>query len=229
MSEKTKRSVRDAAQPTRIQAPKELDERLILLTESDSERAASFRLLRHRLQTECGNPKTIGITSPLRGEGKSTCAVNLALALSEAGRARVALVEANFRRPQLAKIFGFEPAPCFSEQLEAHRKDRDAPWGVVEMYSPHLHVLALASSVRRRPLVDGPLFSLAIGSLKQAGYDYIVVDAAQVIGQADALVVQESVENMLLVARSGQTPGRDLREAIDQLGNQKMAGVMLLE
>src|SRR5262245_780030 len=57
--------------------PTELDPRLILLREPDSERAASFRLLRYRL-AERGNPRAIVVTSAEPRSGKTTCAVNLA-------------------------------------------------------------------------------------------------------------------------------------------------------
>src|SRR4051812_33115113 len=71
--------------------PVDPDHRLILLRDPDSARAASFRVLRHRLEQR-GNPRTIAVTSAEEGEGKTTCAANLAMALGECERARVLLV-----------------------------------------------------------------------------------------------------------------------------------------
>src|SRR5438477_583444 len=91
--------------------PADPDERLILVRDPDSARAASFRVLRHRLQ-EKGDPRVIAVTSAGPREGKTTCAVNLALALGECGRAKVLLIEANLWTPALAPLFGFMPPEC---------------------------------------------------------------------------------------------------------------------
>src|SRR5262249_31102421 len=90
------------------------DPRLVMVRAPDSPAAAAFRVLRHRL-IERDGLRTVLVTSPRVGEGKTTCAVNLALALCEAGRARVLLLEANFRRPAIARMLGFRPPVCFSE------------------------------------------------------------------------------------------------------------------
>src|SRR5262249_15229547 len=138
-----------------FKVPENPDKRLILIRNPDSACAASFRVMRHRLQ-ERGNPRTVAVTSASKKEGKTTCAVNLALALGECGRARVLLVEANLRAPSLAPLFGFMPPECFSIQLSRHRDKPEGVWSVVEVNSPSLHVLAVSPVAGARPLVDGP-------------------------------------------------------------------------
>ncbi|MCA1663412.1 MAG: hypothetical protein LC659_03940 [Myxococcales bacterium] len=163
--------------------PDDPDARLILVREPDSARAASFRVLRHRLQ-ERGDPRVIAVTSAGRKEGKTTCAVNLALALGECGRARVLLVEANLRAPSLAPLFGFMPPECFTAQMARHKEKPLDAWSVVEVFSPYLHVLAVkpVDGGAGKPLLDGPGFSIAMEMLAQAGYDYVVVDTPPVLG-----------------------------------------------
>jgi Mrp family chromosome partitioning ATPase len=208
--------------------PEDPDERLILLREPDSARAASFRVLRHRLQ-EHGDPRRIAVTSALPREGKTTCAVNLALALGECNRARVLLVEANLRAPSLAPLFGFMPPEGFATQLTRHKDKPEEAWSVVEVYSPSLHVLAVKPEAEGRPLLDGPAFAIAIEMLSQAGYDYIVVDTPPVLGAADVNLVEDCVDGVLFTAWSGATPARALRQAVEQLQPAKLLGVTLLD
>lgn len=143
------------------------DPRLILVANPDSQRAARFRILRHHLMDH-GRPQIIVVSSPSRGEGKTTCAVNLACALAECGRARVLLVEATVRRPQLAGMFRFVPPWCFAEQLSAHRHQPLLPWGVVEMPDLWLHVAAINPRVSQRQLLDAPAFAIAMERLRIA-------------------------------------------------------------
>ncbi len=209
-------------------APPETDPRLILVREPDSVRSASFRIMRHRLH-ERGNPRVVAVTSAGPREGKTTCAANLALALSEFGRAKVLLLEANFRAPQIAVLFGFLPPECFSVQLQRHRDRPLDPWSIVEAFSPALHVLAVKPGEADRPLLDAPAFAIAIEMLLRVGYDYIIVDTPPVLGSADVNLIEDYVDAVVLTARSGRTLGRSLREAIDQLSPRKLLGVTLID
>ncbi|HZS41696.1 MAG TPA: P-loop NTPase [Polyangia bacterium] len=206
------------------------DPRLILLREPDSPRAASFRVLRHRL-AEQNDPRTIVVSSAEAGDGKTTCAVNLALALGECGRARVLLVEANLRAPTLAALFGFLPPECFSAQLERHRERPLDPWSVVEVGSPSLHVVAVkpGASTEGRPLLDGVAFGIAIDMLKRGGYDYLVLDTPPVLGSADVNLIEDFADGVLLAARSRKSSSRALRRAVEQLQPGKILGVTLLD
>ncbi|RMH38847.1 MAG: tyrosine-protein kinase family protein [Deltaproteobacteria bacterium] len=204
-----------------------LDERLIMVREPDSERAAAFRVLRHQVVRH-GDPQVIVVTSPLPGEGKTTAAVNLALALGECGRARVLLAEANFTRPCLSAVFGFEPPWCFSQQIAHHRHEADQKWSVVEVPPHGIHVAAADLRSDRVPLVDAPAFAFAIEQMRLAGYDYIVIDAPAVLGSAEVNLLQDAADGVLLVVRGGSSRRRELRAAVEQLAPETLLGVALL-
>jgi Mrp family chromosome partitioning ATPase len=208
--------------------PVDPDPRLILLCEPDSPRAASFRVLRHRLEQR-GNPRVIAVTSSEAGEGKSTMAANLAMAIGECERAKVLLVEANLRTPSLAALFGFLPPTCFALQLYAHREKPLDPWAVVECFSPSLHVLAVKPGQESRPLLDGPAFTHAMDMLKNAEYDYIVVDTPPVLTSADVNLIEDTCEGVLFTGWSGRSSGRSLRHALDQLAPSKILGFALMD
>jgi Mrp family chromosome partitioning ATPase len=206
----------------------ELDERLVLVNDPDSERAAAFRVLRHHL-LEAGRPQVVVVSSPRPDEGKTTVAVNVALALAECGRAKVLLVETNVRRPQLAEVFQFTPPWCFAEQLAAHRHQPMLPWGFVDIPQVWLHVAAINPRLEQNQLLDAPAFAIAMDRLRLGGYDHIVIDSPPVLGSADVNLIQDAADGALLVARGRTSTSRDLRLAMDQLSPAKILGTVLLE
>jgi Mrp family chromosome partitioning ATPase len=209
--------------------PGELDQRLVLLRDPDSPRAASFRVLRHRLQRS-GDPSIIAVTSAQAGDGKTTCAANLALALGECNRAKVLLVEANFRAPGISPLFNMRPPSDFAIQVERHKSHPLDAWTVVDLRPTGLHVVAVdPAPEKRKPLVDGPALSYAISALKRAGYDYIVLDTPPVLGSADVNLIEDVADGVLMVARAGRSPARALSRAIDQLEPARLMGLVLLD
>ncbi len=195
------------------------DPRLVLLTDPDGARSVSFRLLRDNLLSK-RLPRVLAVTSPVKKDGKTTCALNLALSLSEG--ARVLLVEGNLQEPQLAQIFGIDDAVPSMPNM---------PWlgnyKVVEL-SPTFHVSA--PSVRTLPQrFDKTWFEQLFGSFRRFNYNFIVIDCAaledsptmaQLIGMADAT---------LLAVRSGVTTARSLRRASEQIPTGRGIGVALID
>jgi len=204
------------------------DPRLALVIDPDSERAAQFRVLRHHL-LEVGRPQCVVVSSPMAGDGKTTVALNLALALAECGRAKVLLAETHVRRPQLAQILRFVPPWCFAEQLATHRSQPMMPWSLVDIPSLWLHVAAINPRIDKSQLLDGPAFAIAMERLRAAGYDHIVIDAGPVLGSADVNLMADAAECVLLAVHARRSTARDLRRAIEQLGASKVIGTVLVE
>src|SRR5512133_2727117 len=86
--------------------------RLAVLAAPESAAAEQYRVLYQRiLRLATRRPlRVLAVTSSGRGEGRTTTAANLALTAAEEGRATV-LVEADLRRPSLARLFGLAPRP----------------------------------------------------------------------------------------------------------------------
>jgi Mrp family chromosome partitioning ATPase len=204
------------------------DSRLVLVADPDGDRAASFRVLRHHL-LEAGRPQVVVVSSPSPGEGKTTTAINLALALAECGRAKVLLVETHLRHPQLASAFRFVPPWCFAEQLAAHRHQPMLPWSMVDIPQLWLHVAAVNPRIEQSQLLDAPAFAIAMERLRIGGYDHIVIDTPPVLGSADVNLIQDAADGVVLAIRARHTTARQLRRAVDQLGANKVIGTVLLE
>jgi Mrp family chromosome partitioning ATPase len=206
--------------------PSSLDPRLVVLCEPSSAAARNYRLLQHRLVAR-SDPRVIAVTSAVPGEGKTTCAANLALVLADQTFARVLLIEANVRRPALAKTFGFEPADSFIDQL-VQGLDTRPPYLVARIRSTRLHVAALRASTPRGQRLDRLRLGLALSELRRH-YDYIVIDAASVFESADADIVGECADGVVIAARAARSRRGPLRRAIDQLSPAPMLGVVLLD
>ncbi|HEY5925088.1 MAG TPA: hypothetical protein VIV11_25575 [Kofleriaceae bacterium] len=204
------------------------DPRLSMVIDPDSERAASFRVLRHHL-LQLGRPQVIVVSSALRGEGKTTTALNLALALAECGRSKVLLAETHVRRPQLAGALKLVPPWCFAEQLAAHRHQPMLPWSLVEIPQLWLHVAAINPRIEKTQLLDAPAFTIAMERLRLGGYEHIVIDAPPVLGSADVNLMADSADAVVFALRARQTNTRDVRRAVDQIGSSKVVGTVIVE
>lgn len=170
---------------------------LITQVSSQSPRAESFRQLRTNLQFAhvSHKSKTVLVTSPLPGEGKSTTATNLALAMAEAGQS-VALVDADLRRPMVASYLGLESSAGLTTALvgSANVNDLLQPWGANE-----LHVLT-SGQIPPNPseLLGSEAMKQLITTL-ESQFDSVVIDAPPLLPVTDAAVLAQQVGGVILV------------------------------
>lgn len=203
-----------------------LDARLCMLLAPSSSQARSFRLLQHRLLAK-QDPRVIAVSGAEPGAGKTTCAANLALALSEAALSRVLLVDANLARPGLGDLFDFVPSDSFMIKL-LRSEDCSLPLPVASVAGLNLHLAALEPSVSIGKRLDRLLFAQAIQTLR-ASYDYIVIDAASSSESADLNDIAQCCDGVVLVARSGQTRVDALKRTVAELQPANVLGTVLLD
>ncbi len=189
---------------------------LVSLDDPDSDAAEAYRTLRAALQFIAvgSDVRVVQVTSPGSGEGKTTTAANLAVALTRAGK-KVVLVDGDLRRPRIHSLFDLEASPGLTDVLA----------GTVAAYD-----------ARHRPLDGEPLAVLSAGTgapnpsellggesadmlFRQLGKaaDLVIVDSAPVLPVSDALALARSVDGTILVVESKRTTGRDLAQALDRL------------
>jgi len=190
----------------------------------------ALRLIRHRLELlQSEGRRTFAITSARENEGKSTFAAQLALVLSESQRARVALVEASFHRPALAKMLGFEvPAGTgLSAQVVRQMRGNGEPWTLLAL-GPSFHLLAESPSEARYPrALHSACFQDLLAMLAQV-YDYVIIDGPCVLEGGEANALEPAVDGMIFVTRAGISKKSELRTALRQLGQRKTVGVVLV-
>ncbi|MDB4937775.1 MAG: hypothetical protein JWP87_4747 [Labilithrix sp.] len=201
------------------------DPRLVMLSEPDSQRSASFRLLRDNLLAKKA-PRCIAVSSGAVHEGKTTCAINLAIALSEQPSTRVLLLEGNFIAPSLGRIFEIDattpPAPHMNVPWLL-------PYRVVEIMRG-FHVAAVVQQKGEPvPQFNSRWFEMVIGHLSGAGYDHLIIDAAALDGSPAVTQVIGAAEGTLLTVRAGGTTARTLRRAAEQIPHGRALGVTLMD
>lgn len=223
-------TARPAAVPARIHRvhgalPTTTDRRAEFLGNPLSPRSGAFRILRHRI-AERGDPRVLLVTSANDGEGKTTCALNLALALCESGRYRVLLVEANTRRPALATVLNMDVSLCWLEQLAHHHQIPDAPWTVVELHNLDF-LLARERPTPPAPM-HGPTVTAALDSLRVA-YDFVVVDTSAVLTGLDVPILEDACDGIVLCARARRSRGRAVRKALEHVTAEHVLGTVLVD
>jgi Mrp family chromosome partitioning ATPase len=209
-----------------VAASADPDRRCVLLREPASAQARSYRLLRHRLLAQ-SDPRIVAVTSARSGEGKTTCAINLALAIAEETFAKVLLLEANPRRPVLASVFGVTAfSASGTERMGV--SDGTQRHKVFAFGGTRLHVASAAHCVVESGGLDRMLLHVAVRELREA-YDHLVTDTAAALESADADVVCECADGVVLAARAGQSRVGWLKRTMDQLTPATVCGVVLID
>ncbi|WP_207345842.1 polysaccharide biosynthesis tyrosine autokinase [Arthrobacter sp. E3] len=192
-----------------------------------SQRAESFRQLRTNLHFAqvSSNSKTFLVTSSLPGEGKSTTATNLALAMAESGQS-VALVDADLRRPMVAKYLGLEGAAGLTTALvgDATIKDLLQPWG------PHGLQVLTSGRIPPNPseLLGSEAMSTLIGQLEK-DFDAVVIDAPPLLPVTDSAVLAQKVGGVMVVVGCHTAKQQEVAKAMEtlQLLDANVLGVVL--
>lgn len=200
---------------------------LITQVAPQSPRAESFRQLRTNLQfaNVSGHAKTVLVTSSLPGEGKSTTAANLALALAQAGES-VCLVDADLRRPMVGDYLGLDSAAGLTTALVglADVNELLQPWG-----SDDLFVLT-SGQIPPNPseLLGSSAMKELIRRLEEA-FDTIIIDAPPLLPVTDAAVLSQYVGGVVLVVGTQKLKQQDLVKSIDalKLVESNLLGVVL--
>jgi capsular exopolysaccharide synthesis family protein len=148
------------------------------------------------------------ITSPSAADGKSTVAANLAIALAQAGQ-RVAVVDADLRRPALHKLFGLPQRVGTTTVLLDQALVHDA----LQRPGPDLPAVLASGQPPPNPseLLGSRRMEELIADLR-AAYEVVLIDCAPLLPVTDPMVVSRFADGILLIARAGTTT-RDQAQA----------------
>lgn len=188
-----------------------------LLTQSahQSPRAESFRQLRTNMQfaNVAGKAKSLLITSSVPGEGKSTTATNLAIALAQGGQS-VCLVDADLRRPMIHEYLRLERMAGLTTALVggADINDLLQPWGEDKLY--------VLTSGQIPPNPSELLGSEAMRNLLQSledAFDTVIIDAPPLLPVTDAVVLSQHVGGVAVIVGVQRTRTQELAKSIAAL------------
>ena len=185
----------------------------------------AYKLLRTNLmfalsEAETGKGRIVGMTSALRGEGKSTTTLNLACVLAEQGK-KVIVVEGDLRLPSLRKKLKIRNKTGLSNVLISRGNPLDYvvgyKVGVVDE-KPIFFDLLFAGEIPPNPseLLGSRRMEETLNMLAEH-YDFVLLDLPPVTAVSDALVATKLVDGVVLVVRNEYSDTGSLNEAIRQL------------
>ena len=176
----------------------------------------------HHAQRE-QNVRVVMVASALPGEGKTLTSINLALTISESYQRNVLLIDADLRRPMIHQVLGIKNRSGLSGVLKAADERKVS----VSVVSKTLSVLTAG-----RPDPD-PMSGLISDRMRRVieeareRFDWVVIDTPPVALLPDANLLAAMVDAAVLVVGAGSTPYPAVERAINALGRERIAGVVL--
>ncbi len=200
--------------------------RLLFHTDPHSSASDRYRLLRLRLREFKAKLKlkTILVTSPNPGDGKSTTVINLATALTEQGRSRVLVIEADLYHAPLIELLGMKASEGLGENLERALN----PFAGIRRLDPLGWYLLPAGKASISPTELLSKDALLQTIRKLAPYfDWVLIDSPPVIPLTDTLLLKSCSDVTLLIARAGHTSQKDIQTCISLIGPEHVLGIVL--
>ena len=209
---------------------KRLDSHPLISLEKESAAAEQYRILREQVRTlrNGSAPHSISVTSPLKHDGKTTVAVNLALALALGGDEQVLLIDADLRNPDVHKYFDVPRAPGLTDYMTAGANGNLSSY-VKETSYPGLRIIPGGSaSDRAEELLGKERMKSLMEQLRTVYPDHqLIIDSPPVLATSDPLVLAREVAGVLMVIRAGRTRREYLRKAVETLNSPKLMGFVL--
>ena len=167
----------------------------------------------------------VGVTSSMRGEGKSTTSVNLSYVLAEKD-SKVLLIDGDLRIPSIAKKMDIESTPGLTDLLMG----KNIPMSQFKSTIQDNWYILPSGEIPPNPseLLGSDRMERALHELRER-FDYIVIDLPPVNVVSDAVSVSRLITGMLVVMREDYTERKELELCVRQLelANVKILGCVM--
>lgn len=198
---------------------------IFVIDKPKSSAAEAFKILRTNVQfaLKINDPKSILVSSPGEGEGKTTVSVNLAASFAKAGFKTI-IVDADLRIPSQHKVFDLPNEIGLSNYLNAECSLAD----IVNRSS--IENLSIITAGPIPPNAAELLSSKKMPelfSLLKENYSIIICDSAPVNVVADTQIISPLVDGTLVVVSAGSTRRGEVKKAIESLEYTNIIGVIL--
>ena len=204
------------------------DPNLVAFYNPQSIEAELFKVLRTNLLFPANGrpPKSIMVTSAGPGEGKSLVSANLAVSIAKGIEEHVLLIDSDLRKPSIDNYFGIVQAEGLSEYLTIGRdvsryftKSPVEKLTILTAGEPPANPTELLTTQKMKVLLD---------EVSQRYADrYIIIDSAPPAVASETAAVAKYVDGIIIVVRAGKTPRHAISEVIEQLGKEKILGIVL--
>jgi protein-tyrosine kinase len=221
--------------PTRTQAiefqwsGRHAKRRLVHGFDSRNASSRSFNLIRSKLvslQRERGW-RMLGAVSAAPNVGKSFVSANVAAALSRDPRFQTYLLDLDLRRGTIKDIFGIETESGIVEYLEGSGPGEILP-GYIPKEQELVIVPSVAGMVASAELLANDRAQALFRAMRNSDErNFFICDLPPVFANDDAAIIMESLDGYLIVVQDGKTTQREVEAAVEMLGHERLAGVVL--
>jgi len=202
--------------------------RLITQFDPKSPISEAYRSIRTNLTFSSADKKikSLMVTSPGPGEGKSTTIANIAIAFAQLGK-RTLLVDTDLRRPVLHNVFQVQRKPGITDYLIGEVQDLSQI--IQESGVENLHIMT-AGNLPPNPseLLGSEKMGRLLDRLEKE-WDMVLLDSPPIVAVTDAAMVSSELDGLMLVVKAGETDKGSLRRAMDALNQVRapLVGVVL--
>lgn len=191
-------------------------------------RSRSFNLIRAKLWA-LGRERDwrmLGVVSATPNVGKSFIAANLAASMSRDPRIQAYLVDLDLRRSAIKDVFGIETQEGLSDFLAAPDMSSRLP-----TFRPHDQKLIIVPNVAGENLSAEHLAAKRARLLRAMRAsdqpNYFIFDLPPVFANDDAITTMDLLDAYVLIAEEGRTTQGEIESAVEMLGDERLAGVVL--
>jgi capsular exopolysaccharide synthesis family protein len=202
--------------------------RLITYEDPKSPISESYRSLRTNITYASSDKKikSLLVSSPQPGEGKSTTVANLAIAFAQL-RKRTLLIDADLRKPVQHNVFKHPRGPGLSEYLIGEVEDFNSI-----VHSTKIENLSIVTAGGLPPNPSELLGSDRMGKLVdqlEHEWDMILFDSPPIVAVTDSSMISAEIDALIMVVKAGQTDRAAVDRALDTIANVKspLVGVIL--
>jgi len=206
---------------------RDLGDKLVTLSAPDSADAECFRVLRGQIlfQREKPAPRFIQVTSALPGEGKTYVAANLAVMLALSIDEHVVAIDTDLRRPRLHHLFGYRNVRGLHDYLLGKARLEDL---IVKSGLDKLSLLPAGKIARNATeLLSSNMMVKFLDEVKEKFKDqFVIIDSPPCQIASETKSLANLVDGTIFVVMARKTPRKEIEKAIDNLGKEKILGVV---
>ncbi|MCX7793585.1 MAG: CpsD/CapB family tyrosine-protein kinase [Thermodesulfovibrionales bacterium] len=196
---------------------------VVSLIRPDSFESEQFRKLKARIFKDHAieENRTLLVTSPDAGAGKSLVALNLSVSLALSSDFRILLIDADLKHPSIHHYLGINENSGLSHYLEG---SFDLSKIIMTTNIGNLDIVFCGKDINDRYLQEK--MKIFIQAMKRR-YQYIILDSPPILSSADTIQLAFLSEAVLLVINDKKTTKNSVRQALSLLNKERIIGIVL--
>ena len=167
----------------------------------------------------------------MQSEGKTITAINLAIIMAKDFGLKTLIFEGDFRRPSISRYIRKKSNSGLVNLLDSKIDIQSTIIPVADAIIPfiddNLSILPAAKRTQNSSSLLSSQRTKDLLKILRAQYDFILIDAPPILPLSDMNIFEELVDGIIMVVRAENTPRGAFLKALDNLGTEKIIGIVL--